>query len=225
MPETGLVKHLRMGREYLTHGPAGLDRGLAGFERVAGDAVHAALGGGGLADDQSLHHGCVIARIGARPFKCQLILRIKMAATGGVAAKQGALGGANDKLIARIIAASTKYRALHIGQNISLKGAGAGAGQCRVQGIIRKGRCPAVHVQFRRGLILSQIRDNPIAALQALVKSGNDGLPIGEGQTGGFGLYCDFTAIAQGFDQICQSAGWRYAFDIFPNVDLRITEG
>ena len=56
-------------------------------------------------------------------------------------------------------------------------------------------------------------------------KAVHDGLPVGEGEPGGFGLHGDFAAIAQGFDQIRQSVGRRYAFDIFPNMDLRIAEG
>ena len=206
MAQTGFVKDLCMCGENLAHGPAGLDGGLAGLKRIAGNAVHTALGGVGFADDQSLHHGGVIAGVGARPFKRQLVLRIKMAAAGGVAAQQCAFSGANDEFISGIIAAATKDRALHFGQNIAFKGTGAGAGQCCIQRIIREGGGAAVHVQLRRRFILPQVRNQPIGPLQVLVKSVDDGLPIGEGKTWGFGFQSNLAAIAQGFDQIRQSA-------------------
>ena len=82
-----------------------------------------------------------------------------MAAPAEIPAHQRAGAGAEDELVAGVIAAAPEDRPLHGGQDIAFEGTGAGFGQSRIHGVIRQGRGAAVHLDLGGGLDAAQGAD------------------------------------------------------------------
>ena len=88
--------------------------------------VHVAVVLAGASGQHGSHERRMVVAIGAGEFDHQLVFRVDMAAAAEVATQQGAGPGADDELVARIVAAALEHGALHGGQDVALEGAGHG---------------------------------------------------------------------------------------------------
>ena len=76
----------------------------------------------------------MIVAVDAGELECELVLRVELAAAGGISHQQGLRAGADDELVAGIVAAAFEHGALHRRENLALIGAGLGEAVRLVQG-------------------------------------------------------------------------------------------
>lgn len=74
------VEDFGVGCKHVSHGGAGANGGLAGFECFDRGAVHLLLAVAGGTHDDRAHHSGVVAGVGAGPFEGELVLRVQMPA-------------------------------------------------------------------------------------------------------------------------------------------------
>jgi hypothetical protein len=118
--ETVLGEDAGMGREHVAGGAAGAHLGLADQQRFLRSAVVFEVLGLRIADHHGAHDRGVVVPIGAREFERDLIPRVEHPPPGLVAAEQGIAAGADDELVAGIIAARTEDRRMLGGQDLAL---------------------------------------------------------------------------------------------------------
>ena len=119
------VHDLRVRGEDLAHRSARPDRLHAGVDRIDARGVHRHLLGMGAAGEEGAHHRGVIAPPGARELEGELVLRVQAPASAEVSAQERARARSDDELVAGVVAAAAKHRALHRGEDVAFEGSGA----------------------------------------------------------------------------------------------------
>ena len=139
----GLIRDPGIGIKNPADRFPGLERLQAGGEGVHRDLMHLPLPWASVADDNGPHPGGMVMAVGAGPFEGDLVPRREIFTAGEIAAQKRVRAGADDELIARIVAAATKNRALHGGQNVALEGSGSDRLMRRLQGVVGQFGRPA----------------------------------------------------------------------------------
>src|ERR1044072_128257 len=110
--------------EDIAEAVARLQYRLDRLDRLEAGIVELAVAVARLTDDDSAHHSCMIVRKCTSPFERQLIVRVRLASPGFVAAEQPTLGGSDNDLVGGMGAAASKDRALHGSENVRFVSAG-----------------------------------------------------------------------------------------------------
>ena len=125
MVESMIGENAGVGVEDVAGRAAGPQGGFAGEQRIARRAVVGEVGRLGVADNHGAHDGRVVPPEGARELEGDLVAGVKGAPAGLVAAEQRVAAGADDELVARIVAPGPEDGGVLGGEDVALVGSGA----------------------------------------------------------------------------------------------------
>ncbi len=160
LAKPGGVQHPSVGVEDPADGSSRSERLHARLHGVGAGVEHGHVIGMRRAGQQRAHEACVVMAVDTRMLEGQLVAGLEMAAPRVVPAQQRVLPGADDELVAGIVATAAEDGRMHGGQDVALEGAFPGEIDGRLQGVVGERRRLA-HV-----LELGLAFDQPLATDQ-----------------------------------------------------------